>query len=126
MKACAVAVVSALLATIVKKDAATIAVSVSLMGICVLAAFVLTFIKPILAFVRELQALSGLQSTVLSPLIKAVAIGLLSEIASGVCADAGQSALGKFVQLCGAAAALYVALPLFEAVLNLLKSLNGG
>ena len=57
---------------------------------------------------------------------KVAGISLITELAETVCADAGESALGRMLRLCGAAAALYTALPLFSAVLELLEKLMGG
>lgn len=126
MKAAAIAVVGSILAAVVKRDAGAIALAVALICCCTLVSCLLGILKPLLRFLEELRQTSGLSTTILSPLLKSVAIGLITEIAAGVCGDAGQSSLAKFVQLCGAAAALYVALPLMEAILAMLQSLNGG
>ncbi|MBS6366758.1 MAG: stage III sporulation AC/AD family protein [Clostridiales bacterium] len=126
MKAAAIAVVGSILAAIVKRDAGVIALAVALICCCTLVSCLLGILKPLLRFLEELRQTSGLSTTILSPLLKSVAIGLITEVASGICSDAGQSSLAKFVQLCGAAAALYVALPLMEAILSMLQSLNGG
>ena len=126
MKAAAIAVVGSILAAVVKRDAGAIALAVALICCCTLVSCLLGILKPLLRFLEELRQTSGLSTTILSPLLKSVAIGLITEIAAGICSDAGQSSLAKFVQLCGAAAALYVALPLMEAVLSLLQTLMGG
>ena len=70
--------------------------------------------------------MTGLDAELMTPMLKAVGIGLLTEIAAGVCADAGESAIGKLVELAGGLLALSVALPLLEAVLQMLKTMGGG
>ena len=126
MKAAAIGIVGAILTAIVKRDAGALALAVSLVCCSALVCCLLGIVKPLLEFLDELRSLAGISTTIVAPLLKSVAIGLITEIASGVCADAGQSSLSKFVQLCGAAAALYVALPLMEAVIALLQQINGG
>ena len=61
-----------------------------------------------------------------SPSLKAVGIGVLTQISAGVCDDAKQSAVARLVELCGGLLALYAALPLLEAVLELIETVGGG
>ena len=53
-------------------------------------------------------------------------IGVLTQISAGVCDDAKQSAVARLVELCGGVLALYAALPLLEAVLELIETVGGG
>ena len=56
-------------------------------------------------------------------LLKAVGIGLVSEIAGLVCTDAGNGSLGKTLQLLGSAVILYLSLPIFTAMLELIREI---
>ena len=56
-------------------------------------------------------------------LLKTAGVGLLAELAAAVCEDAGEGTLGKVARLCGSAAALYLALPLLTAVLDMLREM---
>ena len=76
-----------------------------------------------LDFLRELEALGDLQGDVLGILLKAVGIGLVSEIAGMVCSDAGNGSLGKTLQMLGSAAILYLSLPVFSALLELVREI---
>lgn len=58
-------------------------------------------------------------------LLKAVGIGLVSQIAGAVCTDAGNGALARQLQLLGNAAILYLSLPLFSGLLELLQEILG-
>ena len=69
--------------------------------------------------------MGGLDSGTLRILLKAVGIGLVSEIAALVCADAGNSSLGKTVQLLGSAVILWLSLPLFTMLIELLQRIMG-
>lgn len=56
-------------------------------------------------------------------LLKAVGIGLVSEIAGLVCTDAGNGSLGKTLQMLGSAVILYLSLPIFTAMLELIREI---
>ena len=71
-----------------------------------------SYLQPVLDFAEKLQELGQLDSEILRILWKAVGITLIAEIATLVCQDAGNGALGKAVQLLAAAAVLWAAFPI--------------
>ena len=93
----------------------------------VVCGFVLSGAAVLLQPVRELwaeaEALSGLSGVYFQPVVKCVVIGILSKGAADLCRDGGQSAMAGAVELGGAAAALYAALPLLTTLLGLLGRL---
>ena len=94
-------------------------------GGCVLIGLMLVKVsQPVIAFLTRLR--TGLEQPLLEPLLKAVGIGVLTQISAGVCDDAKQSAVARLVELCGGVLALYAALPLLEAVLELIETVGGG
>ncbi len=98
------------------KDMATI-LSV---GVCCMVGIVTFFyLRPILEFLQSLQGKTGLDSTFFQILMKAVGIALLGETANLICADAGNSSLGKVIQVLSSAVILWLALPLMEKLLDL-------
>ena len=80
-------------------------------------------LEPVLDFLRELETLGDLQGDMLGILLKAVGIGLVSEIAGLVCTDAGNGSLGKTLQMLGSAVILYLSLPIFTAMLELIREI---
>jgi len=83
-------------------------------------------LSPVLSFLRQLQQMSGMSAAVLSPLLKTVAIGFLTQLSGSFCQEAGEQALAKAVELCGTLLAVYASLPLASAVLELLREMLGG
>lgn len=79
----------------------------------------------LLGFLEELGTRSGVPPALLEPLYKTVGIALVVRVGSSLCADAGESALGKVVETAGAVCALTAALPLLRTVLELLMELMG-
>ena len=83
-------------------------------------------LRPVGEFALRLSELSGVEPAVFQPVWKAAAIGLLTQMAGSFCADAGEQALQKLLELGGIVTMLYVSLPLYEAVLSMLQRLMEG
>ena len=90
---------------------------------CMVAMIAISYLEPVLDFLRELETLGDLQGNMLGILLKAVGIGLVSEIAGLVCNDAGNGSLGKMLQMLGSAVILYLSLPIFTAMLELIREI---
>ncbi|MBQ9460021.1 MAG: stage III sporulation protein AD [Oscillospiraceae bacterium] len=75
----------------------------------------------LMRFWCELTELSGLPDALFTPLLKVVAISLVSRLGASLCDDAGQSALGRTVETAGAFCALGCAVPLLRAVVEMLR-----
>ena len=86
---------------------------------CMVAMIAISYLEPVLDFLRELETLGDM----LGILLKAVGIGLVSEIAGLVCTDAGNGSLGKTLQMLGSAVILYLSLPIFTAMLELIREI---
>jgi hypothetical protein len=80
----------------------------------------------VLDFFAQLQSLIGLDNDLLNVLLKAVGVGLIGEIAGLICADGGQAALGKAVQILTSGIILWVSLPLYSQILKLVEELLSG
>ena len=85
-----------------------------------------TFLRPILDFLRQLQQTGQWNSEWVRLLLKAVGIGLIGELAALVCIDAGNAALGKTVSMLTNVVMLWLAVPLLQALLELVEELIGG
>lgn len=78
---------------------------------------------PVVSFFEKLQTIGNLNKDLLSILLKAVGIGLLSEITSMICSDAGNAASGKAVKMLAAAIILCISIPLFEKLIVLIEDI---
>lgn len=125
-KGTAAALIAAILALILSKQEKDIALTVTMAGCCMIFLLVMSFLKPVIAFLKQLRDLGDLNADMLVILLKAVGVGLVAEIAGLICTDGGNASLGKTVQLLGAAAILWLCLPVLEMVLELIRSILGG
>ncbi len=124
-KAAAAALISVIIGLALSKQEKDIS-AVLTMAVCamvVIAAFV--YLEPVLDFLRELETVGDLQGDMMGTLLKALGIGLVAEIAGMVCSDAGNSSLGKTLHLLGCAAILYLSLPIFRTLLELIRQILG-
>lgn len=95
-------------------------------AICVMTALAaLHYLQPVLTFLQTLEDLGNLDSTMVSTLLKVTGIGMITEIAHLVCKDAGNESMGKTMQLLGTCVILYLSMPLFSALIELLQKILG-
>ena len=92
-------------------------------GCALVLGMVLKLLSPVREFLERAAALSGLSDAYFLPVAKCVVIGIVAKGAADLCRDGGQSAMAGAVELGGAAAALYVSLPLLTALLGFLEGL---
>ena len=89
-------------------------------GVCCMAGMIaFYYLQPVVNFLHMLQEKTGVDSTFFQILLKAVGIALLGETASLICLDAGNSSLGKILQVLTSAVILWLSIPLFEKLLDL-------
>lgn len=120
------AVVAAVLCLVVRQNGHPLALLLSLGACCILLLLSLRFFSPVLTVAERLRKLSGLNEAATAPVLKVTGIGLLTQLACGVCEDAEEKALAKAVEIGGGILALYAALPLVSSVLTLLEDMLGG
>ena len=83
------------------------------------------YLEPVVEFLNILVQTGNLDKSLVSVLLKAVGIGIVSEIAALICADSGNGSLGKALQILGTAVILWLSIPLFTMVLELIQTLLG-
>ena len=121
-----IGVVTVVFAALLKRNSGELAILLTI-GACVLmGVLIVRMTEPVLTFLGKLRNLAGLDTELMTPLLKTVGIGLLTQLAASVCTDAGESAIAKLIELCGSVLAIYLALPLLEAVMDLIQSMSGG
>ncbi len=126
LQAAAIAVITVVLTSLLKKTNRELALLLTLAACILIGVFFMRLAEPIVDFLSKLRNLAGLDKTLMTPMLKTIGIGFLTQISATVCADAGENAIAKLVEICGGVLALYVALPLLEAVLDMVEQMSGG
>ena len=122
-KASAGVLITALLALILSKQGKDFAIilCVAVCGMVLLVA--VDYLSPIVSLLRNLSATANLDPSMMKVLVKAVGIGLLSEIVALICADSGNKTLGKSIQILAAVVILSLSVPLFSKFMDLISGI---
>lgn len=86
----------------------------------------LSYLSPVVTFLQDLQTLGNLQPELVKILLKVAGIGILTEITALICTDSGNSALAQSLRILSAGIILWLALPVFQALLDLIRSILEG
>lgn len=125
-KAVAAALITAVLCMVLAKHGKDTAVLLTILA-CVMILFVAVgYLRSVTDFFSTLEDMIGLGGDHFQILFKVVGIGMVGETASLICADAGNAALGKTLQILGTILILCLSLPLFQSLLELIGSILGG
>lgn len=120
MRYAAAALIGVILSLIVGRQSKDLGVLLSL-AVCVLLCIgTAGFLEPVMELLRELRRIGELDGGAVGIMLKCAGIGILSELAGLVCADAGEHAAGRALQLCSNAAILWLSLPLFRQILTMI------
>ena len=121
IKWAAVVLIGLILSLVIGRQSRDMSLLLTL-AVCVLVSIAaLTFLEPVMELLRQLRRLGHLSGEAISILLKTAGIGLLSELASLICADAGEGAMGRALQILSNAAILWLSLPLFQQILTMIE-----
>lgn len=122
LKAIVCVLVTVILCITLSKYEKNFSLLLSIAVCCLVGVTAFGFIEPVISFVNKLEEFGHLDHHILSILIKAVAIGFLSEFTSMICTDAGNGSLGKIIKFLGSSVILWLSLPLLNALLDMLDN----
>lgn len=107
------------------KQGKDMAVLLSMAVCCMVMVIAARYLEPVVDFLERLEALGNLNGEMIGCLFKVAGIGILTEIAAMICTDAGNGSLGKALQLLGAAVILWLSIPIFTALIELIQGILG-
>lgn len=125
LKACG-GVMIALVMTLSLGNVAKEMASLLTVAVCAMVCLTgLRYFREVTEFIRELTVIGQLNGDLIEILLKITGIGIISELAALICADSGSSSLGKSLQLLGSLLILWLSLPVFTVVLELIQTMLG-
>lgn len=96
------------------------------MAVCAMVIMLgLSYLRPVLDFLRKLETLGNLNGDLIGILFKVVGISVISEIVDMVCTDSGNASLGKTLHTVAVAVILWLSIPLYDALLDLVQRILG-
>lgn len=109
---------------LLKGKSPALALLVSLAAVLVLLGILLPYLQTLYQRITRLVTGSGLDTALLLPVAKVLAVTQITHIAAELCRDAGEKGLAAKLELCGATASLLCILPLAEQALQLIGALG--
>ena len=126
VKVAAAVVVAVMLSTILQRQGKEY-VTLLILGVCAMGVcFAFSYIRPVVSFLKRLQDIGNLNDEALKILLKSVGICLLNEICGALCVDSGNNALSKMLNLISTAAIMWISLPIFEQIIDLITEVLEG
>lgn len=124
-KAAACALISVVLSMVIASHNKEISLLLTAAVCCMIAIVMLTYLRPSLDFLQKLSTIGNIDRDTLDILLKSVGIAVLAEITGLICTDAGNSTLGKVLQLLAAVVILWLSLPVLNQMMDLLDNVMG-
>lgn len=116
---CAAAIICAILSLVVKKHNGEAAFALQVCGCVIIILYVIGEISQVTGTIRKLAEDFSINLEYIEVVIKALGICFLAEFAADCCKDAGCTALGNNVLLCGKVMILIAAMPMLNDLLSL-------
>lgn len=123
VKVAAVAIAAAVLGTVLRKTTPELALLLALCAGLWIMGVAADGLGAVAALMEELAGLSGLSEELLEPVVKTVALSILTRLTAEICRSVGEQGIAAFVETAGTVLALVVALPLVRAVTVLMAEM---
>ena len=117
-----ISVLSILVSTVIltiKKQSPQIATILGISVIVLVFGLVGGAFTTITGFIQDVAAIAGIAPQVLSALMKAVGIAIVTKIAADIARDCGESGIASTVELAGTVIALTFTLPVFMVLIKM-------
>ena len=123
LRALILGVMGSAIILVIKPKAPEIGLLLAITVTVLLLTLAVELLRGIFDFIEVLQAAANLSPEIISPVMKAVGIGIVTRICADICKDAGQGAIASVVELIGTVTALFIALPLMQTVFQMIGRL---
>ena len=125
-KAGAGVLVAVILCLILGRQERDLALMLSMAAAAMVGLLFVRYLEPVVEFMEEVKQRGELNGDMVVILLRAAGVGIVTEITATVCKDGGSGALGEAMKLLGTGVILWLSLPLFTALLNLMQRILGG
>ena len=123
LKAAACSIIVLLLCIILGKQGKDFSMILTVGGCCMIAILAVSYLQPVVSLVERLRSIGNLNPELITIVIKAVGIAIIGEITCLICADCGNAALGKALQLLSTVVILWQSIPLFNGLIELVEKI---
>ena len=117
-KAAALALTAALIGLLLRRTNPELTLLLSIGAVTLIMGAALGFAKSFTELAQTVQRIFGVSETLIKPVIKCVAVAIITKLTSDLCKDSSQAAAASAVELAGTVCALCIIMPLLMSMLT--------
>ena len=123
LKIIAIALVTVFANMLIKQTKPEIAILISIVGSLLIIIMSVNSLTNIMSSFYAIFDKTGIDTTLLTPLIKIIAIGYIAEFGANICLDAGASSIADKILFCAKLIILAISMPIVTTVIDMVMSL---
>lgn len=123
IKIIAVALITVFATILVKQTKPEISMLITIAGSILIIVMSVDALSSVISSFYSIFENTGVQSSLLSPLFKIIAIGYIAEFGANICLDAGASSIADKILFFAKITILIISLPIINTVIDLVKGL---
>lgn len=124
-KIAAIGIIGTVLSAVLRKQTPELSLLLALCAGVGVLSLIIDALMVVLEFLRELAQMAEITDELLQPVIKTVAISILTKLTVEVCRSGGESGLAVFIEVCAVILELCVSIPLIRGVAVLMGAILG-
>ena len=118
LKAAALALTAALIGIVLRRTNPEMTLLLSICTVVIIMGAALGFAQSFTELAQTVQRIFGVSETMIKPVIKCVAVAIITKMTSDLCKDSSQAAAASAVELAGTVCALCIIMPLLMSMLT--------
>ena len=118
LKAAALALTAALIGIVLRRTNPEMTLVLSICTVVLIMGAALGFAKSFTELAQTVQRIFGVSETLIKPVIKCVAVAIITKLTSDLCKDSSQAAAASAVELAGTVCAMCIIMPLLMSMLT--------
>ena len=123
VKIISIALVTVFAHILIKQTKPEIAMLITIVGSLIIVIMAVNNLSNIFNSFYSIFEKTGVNTTLLTPLFKIIAIGYLAEFGANICVDAGASGIADKILFCAKLIILVIALPIVTTVVDMVVAL---
>ncbi len=123
LKILAVALVTVFAHMLVKQTKPEIAIIITIVGSIIIITMAVSLMSSVISSFYKIFKTTGVETTLLTPLLKIVAIGYIAEFGANICQDAGASGVADKILFAAKLIILVIAMPIITTVVDMVVAL---
>jgi len=123
LKIVAIALVTVFAHMLIKQTKPEIAILISIVGSVIIIIMAVNILSSVISSFYQIFQSTGVETTLLTPLLKIVALGYIAEFGANICVDAGASSVADKILFAAKLIILVVAMPIITTIIDMVVAL---